>query len=199
MFMSKAANSKCLLLNADYSPLKIISWKKAIVWSLKYENQHNYAIEIIEYYKEKYIQGACDKKYPVPLVAKTVKYFNVYNRSMKFSRHNLFLRDHFSCQYCGQKFDYNQLTYDHVIPKSKFRPDLKNATTWENVTTSCVLCNRKKSNRTPEQARMKLLNVPKQPFYEHRYLPVVSELINIKNTNDPDHKEWIKYIDGYIQ
>lgn len=197
--MSKAANSKCLLLNADYSPLKLISWKKAVIWSLRYENNHNYAIEILEYYKDKHIQGACDKRYPVPLIARTMRYFNIYNRSMKFSRNNLFLRDNFACQYCGKTFTYNELTYDHVIPKSKFRPNLQNATTWENVATACVICNRKKSNKTPEQARMKLLNVPKKPFYEPRYLPVMSELLTIKNTMDSDQQQWIKYIDGYIQ
>jgi len=197
--MNRAENSKCLLLNADYSPLKLISWKKAIVWSLKYEHSHTYAIEIIDYYKDKYIQGACNKQYPVPLVAKTVKYLNIYSRSPKFSRYNLFIRDNFSCQYCGAILNYNQLTYDHVIPKSKFRPDLKRATTWENVTTSCVQCNRKKSNKTPEQAKMKLLNTPKQPVYTHKYLPVIAELLTIKETLDPNHKEWIKYIDGHIQ
>lgn len=189
--MNKAENSKCLLLNADYSPLKLICWKKAIVWSLKYNTNHNYAIEIIEYYKDKYIQGVNDKKYSVPLVAKTVRYFNIYNRSLKFSRHNLFMRDDYTCQYCGKTFHYNELTYDHVIPKSKFAPNTQSATNWENVTTSCVVCNRKKSNKTPEQANMKLLNFPKKPFYEQRYLPVMQELTTI---SEDIQSEWLKYI-----
>lgn len=192
--MNKADNSRCLLLNADYTPLKLISWKKAIVWSFRYETQHNYAIEIIEYYKNKYIHGACEKKYPVPLVAKTIQYFNIYNRAIKFSRNNLFIRDNFSCQYCGKKFHYHDLTYDHVIPKSQFRPNITKATTWENVATACVICNRKKSNKTPEQAQMQLLNIPKQPLYEKKYLPVIDELLSIRNTDDPDHLVWLKYI-----
>jgi hypothetical protein len=195
--MNKAENSKCLLLNADYSPLKLISWQKAIVWSLKYSNNHNFSIEIIQYYKDKYIQGA-NKQYPVPLIAKTFKYFNIYNRSLKFSRHNLFLRDDYNCQYCGQNFSYNELTYDHIIPKSQYVPDSRSATNWLNIATACVACNRKKSNKTPDQARMKLLNSPKKPFYEPKYLPVINELLSIKETTDPDHKEWIKYIDGYF-
>jgi 5-methylcytosine-specific restriction endonuclease McrA len=195
--MNKAENSKCLLLNADYTPLKLISWQKAIVWSIKYSNNHNYSIEIIQYYADKYIQGT-NKTYSVPLIAKTFKYFNIYNRPLKFSRHNLFIRDNYTCQYCGQSFSYNELTYDHIIPKSKFIPDVKYSTNWLNITTSCVLCNRKKSNRTPDQARMKLLNTPKKPFYEPKYLPVINELISIKETMDPNHKEWIKYIDDYF-
>lgn len=189
--MNKAENSKCLLLNADYTPLKIISWQKAVVWSIKYQNNNNYAIEIIEYYKDKYIQGTNNKKHQVPLVAKTLRYFNIYNRSLKFSRHNLFLRDHYTCQYCGKEYSYNELTYDHIIPKSQFYPDTKSATNWLNITTACIFCNRKKSNKTPEQANMKLLSIPKKPMYESRYLPVTKELSTILSES---HPEWLKYI-----
>jgi hypothetical protein len=195
--MNKAENSKCLLLNADYTPLKLISWQKAIVWSLRYSNNYSCSIEIIQYYKDKFIQGT-NKQYPVPLIAKTFKYFNIYNRSLKFSRHNLFLRDGYTCQYCGQNFNYNELTYDHIIPKSQYIPDSRSATNWLNIATACVICNRKKSNKTPDQARMKLLNTPKKPLYEPKYLPVINELLSIKETTDPDHKQWIKYIDGYF-
>jgi len=196
--MNKAENSKCLLLNADYSPLKLIGWQKAMVWSMKFHQDHNYAIKIMQYYRDKFIQGTSNKQYPVPLIAKTIQYFNIYNRSLKFSRHNLFIRDNYTCQYCGNNFHYNELTYDHVIPKSKFISGPTHATSWENVTTACVTCNRKKSNRTLDQAKMKILNIPKKPFYEPRYLPVINELISIKETTNPDHKEWIKYINGYF-
>jgi len=176
--MNKAENSKCLLLNANYCPLKIISWQKAIVWSLKYNENHNYAIQIIDYYSDKYIQGT-NKTYPVPSVAKTVKYFNLYDRSLKFSRKNLFIRDNYTCQYCGESFPYNQLTYDHVIPKSKFIHDKHKATSWSNIITACTLCNRKKKNKTPEQANMELLSFPYQPKYDFRYLPVSAQLSTI--------------------
>lgn len=197
--MNKAENSKCLLLNADYSPLRVISWKKAIVWAIKYENSPKHKIEIIEYYQDKYIQGANDKQYRVPLVAKTVSYFNIYNRSLKFSRKNLFIRDNYTCQYCGRSFAQNELTYDHIIPKSKFYPNKHHATNWLNITTACIQCNRYKSNKTPEQANMRLLTKPIAPTYEIRYLPITKELSSIIHTDDPDHKEWSKYINGYIQ
>ena len=198
MFMSNAGNSKCLLLNADYSPLKIISWQKAVIWSIKYQNNPNYKIEIIEYYKDKFIQGANNKQHPLPLVAKTINYFNIYNRQLKFSRQNLFIRDNHTCQYCGKSYAYKDLTYDHVIPKSQFAADKKNATNWYNITTACMLCNRKKSNRTPEQAGMKLLNPPKKPPYEIRYLPIAKELTTIYSSEDLEKHEWRKYIDGYF-
>jgi hypothetical protein len=196
--MSKAENSRCLLLNADYTPLKLISWQKAITWSLKYNDNHKYSIEIIEYYKDKYIQGTNDKKYALPLIAKTIKYFNIYERSLKFSRSNLFIRDNYTCQYCGKIFSYNELTYDHIVPKSHFISNKQLATNWHNITTACIICNRKKSNKTPEQAKMKLLNAPKKPYYEPRYLPIMRQLLSIKDTSDLNHKEWIKYINGHF-
>jgi len=177
--MNKAENSTCLLLNADYSPLKIISWQKAIIWSMKYQYDHNYAIEIVEYYQDKYIQGTNDKRHPVPSVAKTVKYFNLFNRSLKFSRQNLFIRDNYTCQYCGKSFAYQELTYDHVIPKSKFGANKELATNWCNITTACTVCNRRKNNKTPEQASMKLLTNPYKPKYDSRFLPVSRQLSTI--------------------
>lgn len=198
MFMNKAENSKCLLLNADYTPLRIISWQKAIIWSIKYEANPRYTIEILEYYKDKYIQGVGDRTYPLPLVAKTVKYFDLYSKSIKFSRKNLFIRDNYTCQYCGKRLLYNELTYDHVIPKSLFEHNKIKATNWYNVTTACICCNRKKSNKTPEQANMKLLNKPQKPAYSPKYLPIMRDLSIIKHEMHSDWSKYIKDIDCFL-
>jgi 5-methylcytosine-specific restriction endonuclease McrA len=72
-----------------------------------------------------------------------------------FTRFNLFLRDRFSCQYCGSLHD---LTFDHVIPRAQ-----GGRTTWENVATACAPCNLKKGGRTPKQARMALSIAPIRP------------------------------------
>ena len=177
--MNKAENSKCLLLNADYTPLKIISWKKAIIWSLKYNQDYNFAIQIIAYHEDRYIQGSSDKKYGVPAVAITKKYFNVFNRSINFSRTNLYIRDDYTCQYCGNQLNVSQLTYDHVIPKSRFLHNKSSSTNWKNIVTACRPCNHKKGNKTPKEAGMKLIKDPIAPSYSLEYLPWYSELITI--------------------
>ena len=187
--MSKANNSKCLLLNADHTPLKIISWKRAIVWSIKHADNSNYGIEIIKYFDNRFIQGACDKKYPVPSVAKTIKYFNMHNKKISFSRHNLFIRDDYTCQYCGDIFAYSQLTMDHVIPKSRFRNDPR--TDWINIVTSCRRCNAKKGNRTPKEANMPILTQPRKPNFSSKYLPMFRNLTII----EPD---WDPYLRNFI-
>jgi 5-methylcytosine-specific restriction endonuclease McrA len=77
-----------------------------------------------------------------------------------FSRRTLYKRDGFKCQYCGCRPGSEELTIDHVVPKSHGGP-----TTWENCVLACVACNSFKANRTPHQAHMKLLSVPTKPKY----------------------------------
>lgn len=189
---NKAEHSRCLLLNADMTPLRIISWQRAIVWSMKYENDPGYAIEILNYYKDKYIHGPNSKRYPVPAVAKTVRYFNVYNRKINFSRYNLFIRDNFTCQYCGQKYANSQLTYDHIIPKSRYAANRKLSTNWHNIVTACRACNHKKGNKTPKEAGMTLLQPPIEPKYSIEYLPWYKELFTMYSS--PVLSEWEPFI-----
>jgi len=80
------------------------------------------------------------------------------SRPPKFSRRNVYLRDRNTCQYCGKKCKTEDSNLDHVIPKSKGGP-----MTWTNIVVSCIACNDKKQNMTPEQAGMKLLNKPCVP------------------------------------
>ena len=71
----KQKNSRCLLLNADFTPLSIIPWKRAVIWHVKYENNLSYGIDIIDFYKNDYIMGTNHRKYPIPAVARTKRFF----------------------------------------------------------------------------------------------------------------------------
>ncbi len=186
--MIEKTHKKCLLLNADYTPITIISWKRAILWSMKYIDSTDNKIEIVDFYSNDFIQCSHDKKIPVPSVAKTTKYFRFNNQKAVFSRKNIFLRDNYTCQYCGTKYPIQELTYDHIIPKSVFRRANSplSATTWTNITTACLKCNRKKGNRTPKEANMILLNLPIQPKQNNRYLSMVHHLSKIKEEHVPD-------------
>jgi hypothetical protein len=192
----KRQSHKCLLLNADFSPLSIIDWKKAIYWYYKYENNPRYSIEIIDFYKNDHINGVNNKKYPIPAVVITRRFFKINNRSLNFSRKNIFIRDDYTCQYCNQKYDVKNLTYDHVIPKSLWKNNQGSPTCWTNIVTACVPCNRKKGNKTPQQANMPILNVPIKPNKSTKYLPISYHLAKIKDTI-PD--EWKLYVpESYI-
>jgi hypothetical protein len=89
-------------------------------------------------------------------------------------------------------FDIKNLTYDHVIPKSKWKNSISSLTSWTNIVTACVDCNRRKGNKTPTQANMPLKTFPSIPTNKHiRYLPVISRLSTIKE-NIPE--EWKIYL-----
>lgn len=187
---------KCLLLNADYSPIKIISWKQAMILNYKNKSKDHSIIDILEYYKDMYIAGADDKKYSVPAIIRIKKYINIYGLKINFSRKNLFIRDKFSCQYCGKHLIGTQLTYDHVIPKSRYKPFYKKCTNWSNVVTSCKKCNTKKGNKTPDEAGMCLINQPLRPSYSIEYLPIYLEVVNI--SEDSTYRCWKPYIKHII-
>jgi 5-methylcytosine-specific restriction endonuclease McrA len=184
-------NSKCLVLNADYSVLGIVDWKKALTWLFKYGDVKHPSIEIIDFYKDDFIQGVNNKKFPIPAVIKTSKYFRLQDCRVNFSRKNLFIRDNYSCQYCGIQEDINNLTYDHVIPKSSWKGKMGSPTCWTNIVTACVTCNRKKGNRTPQQANMPLKNLPISPKKSSRYLPITHFLVKIRSEIP---SEWAIYL-----
>lgn len=187
----KIENSKCLVLNADFTPLTVIGWKKALIWSIKNLENPLIGIEIIDFYKNDYIQGPNGKKFPVPAVAKTARYLRLHNKRVKFSRKNLFTRDNYICQYCGLKKDIKFLTYDHVIPKSMWEDNNRSPTNWTNIVTACVDCNRKKGRKTPKQANMPLQNLPIEPTKSQKYLPITSYLLRIRNEIPT---EWSVYL-----
>lgn len=173
----RQTHKHCLLLNIDYSPITIIDWRKSICWYFKVQQQKNPVIDILSYHDD-YIIGL-NSSYKLPSVIKSNIYIKTYRKNVKFSRKNLFLRDHYACQYCGIKYQHNKLTYDHVIPKSKWKQSIS-PTCWTNIVTACYRCNRKKGNKTPEEAGMKLLNKPFTPQYHPKYLPWFDVLSNIE-------------------
>jgi 5-methylcytosine-specific restriction endonuclease McrA len=84
----------------------------------------------------------------------------------KFCRRSILLRDRFTCQYCGERFPPDQLTYDHLIPRSK-----GGQTTWENILSACMDCNAKKAasladfsgRKGKKGSGLRPLKLPRQP------------------------------------
>jgi len=94
----------------------------------------------------------------VPRIILLLFFDRMPNKDVKFTRQNVFARDKNTCQYCGKKFERKDLNIDHVVPRHQ-----GGKTTWDNVVCSCLDCNRRKGNRTPQQARMHLIRRPKKP------------------------------------
>jgi 5-methylcytosine-specific restriction endonuclease McrA len=139
---------KVLVLNTTYEPLNVCSARRALVLLLKDK------AEVLEE------SGAAfhseHAAFPVPLVIRLTSYVRVPRRTtMRITRRAVFARDRHRCQYCGSD---RHLTVDHVVPRSKGGLD-----TWDNVVTSCAPCNRKKADRLPHLAGLRLVAKPRAP------------------------------------
>ncbi len=96
----------------------------------------------------------------VPEVIRLTKYERMGGSGVVFSRRNLFRRDRHTCQYCGERPGTEELTVDHVLPRSR-----GGRSEWENCVLACTSCNARKANRTPEEARMRLRKAPCKPHW----------------------------------
>ena len=144
-----------LVLNADYRPLSYMPlslwpWQEAI------KAQYLDRVSVIAEYDEEVHSPSVSIRIPSVVV---LKEFVKPAKFAAFTRFNLFLRDEFSCQYCGAKTD---LTFDHVIPRAH-----GGRTTWGNVVAACGPCNLKKGSKTLKQAGMHLKKPAVQPAPEH--------------------------------
>lgn len=162
-----------LLLDQSYLPLDIISWQDAV--RLLFLNK----IEVVEEYEDELHSMYLVIK--MPAVVRLLNAFKKKKKRVKFSRINIYTRDRYACQYCGKSGTMKDFTFDHVIPRSR-----GGKTTWENIVTACSACNTKKGDRTPHEAKMRLIKDPVQP----EWLPAVA--IKVSQRSVPD--EWASFL-----
>ena len=105
----------------------------------------------------------------IPRVIVLQLYDRIPKTKVRFSRHNIYMRDGNTCQYCAQELPRSELNLDHVVPRAQ-----GGRTTWENVVCCCIDCNLTKAARTPEQAKMKLLKVPMRPRWTRPSAPTAA-------------------------
>lgn len=142
--------ARTLVLDQSYMPIGVVSWKDALTMFFTDK------CEILSEY-DGFVRSQL-LIIKVPAVVRLLNAFRRHKKPVKFSRISVYGRDGYKCQYCGQKFRMNELTYDHVIPRAQ-----GGKTTWENIVTCCISCNSRKGCRSPAQANMKLIKQPVQP------------------------------------
>ena len=140
-----------LVLNATYEPVARVTWQRAI--SLLFSGK----VEVVEEYDDKTIRSVTFEV-RMPSVVRFLRMLKRRKPVIRFSRENVYARDHGKCQYCTRKITRAEATYDHVVPRAQ-----GGRTGWDNIVIACVPCNQAKGGRTPEQARMKLIRVPARP------------------------------------
>jgi 5-methylcytosine-specific restriction endonuclease McrA len=157
--LSQALEScPALVLNADfrplnYFPLSLWSWQEAV------KAVFLDRVNVVSEYDTKV--HSPNWEMPVPSVI-ALKEFVQLSRRPAFTRFNVFLRDRFLCQYCGHNFPTHDLTFDHVLPRSR-----GGLTEWTNVVTACAACNLHKGNKSLKEAGMQLRTKPIQPTNHH--------------------------------
>jgi 5-methylcytosine-specific restriction endonuclease McrA len=164
-----------LVLNADfrpmsYFPLSLLSWQDAV------QAVFGERVSVVAEYDA--WARSPSTQIRLPSVVALRKYQSA-TRRVAFTRFNVFLRDRFTCQYCGEVFASSALTFEHVVPSSR-----GGRTTWSNIVTACMPCNTRKGN----VLRMK----PQRPPRE----PTLKELLAARRAYPRGylHKSWVDYL-----
>ncbi len=171
--------SDTLLLNANYLPLGVISWKKAFTHLSKDK------VQVVEEYEDWLVRE--DTR--VPAIVRLTDLVS-FSAKIKFSRDNVYIRDKYTCQYCGistpRKSD---LTFDHVVPKSR-----GGKTNFLNIVTACVPCNTRKADKTPEEAGMILKRAPDRP--SHIYYAMYKVAMTMSH---PSWEDYAGIYSGFVK
>lgn len=146
--------SPALVLNADYRPL---SYFPLSLWAWQDAVKAVFLNRVFIVSQYDHIIRSPSSEFKLPSVIALKKYISL-DRRPAFTRFNVFLRDSFCCQYCNNRFDVENLTFDHVVPRSR-----GGCTAWNNVVTACNICNLKKGDSLPSECSMSPRNVPIHP------------------------------------
>jgi 5-methylcytosine-specific restriction endonuclease McrA len=161
--MCSATALRALVLNADYRPLS--TWPLSLVSAqdaVKAVFSDN--VSVLEEWDEVFRSPSIEIRIPKVMA---LKHYAPISATPKFCRRSILLRDRFKCQYCGQRFDAANLTFDHVTPRAA-----GGRTEWDNILSACVDCNTAKRHTLPNYSGqrgkrhasgMRPLKAPRQP------------------------------------
>lgn len=168
-------NSAVLVLNQNYEPLNVCNVRRAIV--LVFDGK----AEVLETAREKL--RSATRVFESPSVIRMTYQISKPRPKVKLTRREVFIRDRFTCQYCGRQG--NDLTIDHVVPRSR-----GGGHSWDNLVAACKTCNHRKGGRLPNEARMALRATPKEPRAGMYYTIE-------RRVDDRLDDEWAKFLPGF--
>lgn len=175
--MSAIFNRQVLVLNRLWQPVNLCSARRAItlvflghahVVGTDEEDQF-FAHDVNSWLRHsggrrngesKAVIRSVSRCFHVPEIIVLSIFDRLPKKQVKFTRENIYRRDNFRCQYCGDVFETKKLNLDHVVPRDK-----GGRSTWDNVVTSCIPCNTRKANKLPGEARMFPRSTPKAPSW----------------------------------
>lgn len=171
------AQKKVLVLNKSWTPIKVITLEKALKKVIGTHPDGTPKARIIDPVHDfqsltwedwtllRPDEGEAGMQsvnaiFRIPKVIQYTQYDKIPSHKVNYNRRTIYKRDKNTCQYCGKKKPTSELSIDHVVPKCQGGKSI-----WTNVVVACTKCNAKKAGRTPQEAHMKLLSVPKKPAF----------------------------------
>ena len=133
------------VLNSNYAHLTVVSWKRGLKLLMAGK------VHPVDFYDDYEVKSVSGDIFQIPRTIVLKKYVKLPDRMYRPNRRNIFLRDNYSCAYCLRQLNTEELSIDHIIPKSRGGKE-----TWDNLVTACKTCNCSKGDRTPEEAGMQL-------------------------------------------
>lgn len=170
--MRNAMNQAVLVINAYHEPISICQARRAMTLIVKE------AAVIQEDIGREIYPGIM-----FPSVIRLRKYTYIPPRMQVTTRKNILARDNYMCMYCDVRLPAAELTLDHIIPESRGGP-----ASWQNLVSCCSKCNRRKADRTPEEAGMMLRRKPR-PATIH----TAKHLLRSMGADDPKWKPYLFY------
>ena len=172
--VAKTLNRPALVLNRNWQPVNVATVARALVLlfneAARVVDPNDYQLyDWADWSRFKPRDGepfvqAVSRRLRVPEVVVLIDYDRLPEAAVAFSRRNIFKRDHYACQYCGVQPAVDELSIDHVLPRSQ-----GGMSTWENCVLACLACNTRKADRTPAQAGMRLRKQPVRPQWKPLY------------------------------
>jgi hypothetical protein len=162
-------NAPVLVLNRYYQAVRMTTVRRALMMMYvgaaralgpEYETYDFYAWAATPIGNDAEVIGTSSGRLRAPRLLVLSRYGRLPATALRLSRRNVLLRDKFTCQYCGVQPPLSELDIDHVIPRSR-----GGQSSWQNLVAACRSCNLRKSNATPEEAHMSLLNKPYRPSW----------------------------------
>lgn len=198
--LSPAMQVSVLALNRNFAAVHVISVQRAfcLVWKgsaeiIDFDGGHYMSYDFDGWQENSQLKKALEAsddtedwiravnfEIQVPRIIRLLSYDRIPRNCVKFNRRNIFLRDEHCCQYCQKRFPRQQLSLDHIQPRSRGGND-----SWENVVCACLKCNVRKGGRTPQEAGMSLMKKPVKP----KRSPLIS-----RQLTDQRYASWNMFI-----
>ncbi len=153
---------RALLLNASWEPLNFITDERAVMLILKGRAEIITNMMGTRSVWDGLFFNSISNRFAVPATLRLLNRVNRRWKPPKFRKKVLFNRDGWKCMYCGCDLSWRTAEIEHIVPKSQGGPK-----SWGNCVAACKSCNKRKANRTPSEAGMRLLRQPKEPTALH--------------------------------